>query len=151
MNNDRCKIEEPKIPKNYQIPKIPGYGRWSPIPPVSLSHTPKGYEYPRLAAPDLYDNRPASITLFLAKTNSLPLKYRVQFLRVDAECSVCDDEKEDLEHFILHCARYLEKCQNFLKLQQPYQENKGEHIRNILFNFESREEIEETKVTKQNF
>ena len=94
---------------------------------------------------ELYDNRPSSITLFQARTNSLPLNDRVHFITRSRECPLCGEETENLEHFLLHCPGYTEERRKIDKLQQPYQENKEELIGKILYEFENKEEIENTK------
>ncbi len=37
---------------------------------------------------------------------------------------ICDQQQEDLEHFILICPAYKEQRMRTRKLQQPYQEDK---------------------------
>ena len=97
-------------------------------------------------ADHLYDNRPASTVLFQARTNSLPLHDRTSFLRGgDTKCPVCGGEREDLEHFLLHCEGYSEERKKIMKLQQPYQQDHDSVVINVLFNLENKCDIENTK------
>ena len=75
-------------------------------------------------AENLYDNRPASITLFQARTNSLPLRARVPSLREGGNCPMCEYQEENLEHFILECPGYAEVRVKMIKLQMLQIENK---------------------------
>lgn len=99
----------------------------------------------------LYDNRAASVVLFQARTNSLPLHDRVRFLREDSKCPVCGAEQEDLEHFLLWCKGFEEERKNILKLQQPFQENKEQLIGSVLFDFQDKTEVERLKEVIYNF
>ena len=93
----------------------------------------------------LYDNRAASVVLFQARTNSLPLHDRVRFIREDSKCPLCGAETENLEHFLLWCQGYEEERKNVLALQQPYQENKEQLIARVLFDFQDKTEMERVK------
>ena len=84
-----------------------------------------------------YDNTPASITLYKARTNILPLNDRNRHKtgNVDTNCKVCDSESavEDLEHFLIECPYYLAVKQQSIVLQRPYIENKKEIMGYFLF------------------
>ncbi len=67
----------------------------------------------------------------------------------NAQCVVTKRKTQNTSYYTVQ--EIWKKRRNFRKLQQPYQENEEELIGNILFNFESREEIEETKENIQNF
>lgn len=100
----------------------------------------------------MYDNRPASTLLFQARTNSLPLGNCIYFLRGgDNKCPVCGGEKEDLEHFLLYCEGYSEERKQLCKLQQPYNQDKEQIIKNVLYELENKRDVENTKTTIQKF
>lgn len=58
----------------------------------------------------LYDNRPAFVTLFQARTNSLPLQERIEF-QVDTRCQLCSETTENLEYF---CEGYNEERKKYV-------------------------------------
>ena len=72
----------------------------------------------------IYDNTPSSITLFKCRTNTLQLNDRKRFSGGDTKCIACDDENENLEHFILYCERYQCVRNNSNLFKRPYTENK---------------------------
>lgn len=93
---------------------------------------------------NVYDNRPSSIILFRARTNTLPLNDRNRHGNGSMECKLCGSEREDLKHFLMDC-RELENCRRkVLQLQRPYLENSEETIGRFLFdevNVEDKKEI----------
>ena len=82
-----------------------------------------------------YDNIPASITLFKARTNILPLNDRNRHRQTDesTQCQLCNNNYEDLEHFIIFCPYYREVRNKAIELQQPYIEDKEMLIGKFLF------------------
>jgi hypothetical protein len=54
---------------------------------------------------EIYNNHPASITLFRARTNVLPLNGRTNF-KGSKECVLCKFPNEDLLHFLIECPAY---------------------------------------------
>ena len=56
----------------------------------------------------IYDNTPASVVLFQARTNSLPLEDRKRHESKESTCRLCGEETEDLGHFILSCTKLSE-------------------------------------------
>ena len=87
----------------------------------------------------VYDNKPESIILFQARTNSLPLEDRRRYGGKDTRCPVCQEGQETLEHFLLFCEGYGEERINIRKLHRPYIEDTNKIIRNVLFELESHE------------
>ena len=90
----------------------------------------------------VYDNRQASIVLFKCRTNTLNLNERKRHMGESTKCDLCEEEKEDLKHFILWCPAYEEERRKSDRLQQPYQEDEEELLGSYLF---TNENIEETK------
>ena len=92
-----------------------------------------------------YDNRPASITLYKARINCLPLKDRKRHQNENTTCEVCGEEEENLKHFMLRCKEYEEERKTIitmLELQRPYEEDENQVIGKFLF---KEERIEEKK------
>ncbi len=63
---------------------------------------------------------------------------------------MCGNEKEDLQHFVLHYPAYQEERRWHPGLQQPYQEDEDQVIGRILFENENTN-IENTKETITKF
>ena len=57
----------------------------------------------------VYDNRNASVLLFLARTDSLKLNYERRHSGGDTKCSLCKVENENAVHFIMKCQNLREK------------------------------------------
>ena len=91
---------------------------------------------------DVYDNRPSSIILFRARSNTLPLNDRNRHKNESMECKLCGNEREDLKHFLLDCRELENYRREVVQLQRPYQENSEEIIGRFLFN---KVNVEETK------
>ena len=89
-----------------------------------------------------YDNRPASITLFKARANCLPLKDRKRHQNENTTCEACGEEEENLGHFILRCKEYEEERKTMIELQRPYEEDENQVIGKFLF---KEERIEDKK------
>ena len=66
-----------------------------------------------------YDNRPASTTWFRARTNCLQLNDRNRFGNQETNCKLCEEEVEDLGHFILDCKALELDRRPSLELQRP--------------------------------
>lgn len=94
----------------------------------------------------VYDNRYSSVLLFKAKTGTLPLNEINRHLNGDIKCTICDSEKEDLEHFLLICPEFSEIRTEIRHLQQPYEEDKSKIIGKFLF---EESEIEKKKEVLQ--
>lgn len=71
----------------------------------------------------LYDNTPASIILYMARTNNLNLNDRKRHRNEDTSCSMCGAAVEDLQHFLLRCPAYASQRRAVPALQQPYPED----------------------------
>ena len=82
---------------------------------------------------DIYDNRPASIILYKARANCLPLNDRKRHKNEPTNCDECKGKTEDIYHFILDCPRYSEERQKAYELQQPYRYEKDYIIGEFLF------------------
>ena len=50
---------------------------------------------------DLYDNRPSSEIMYKSRTNNLQLQDRKRHQKGDTKCFMCDEEVEDVKHFML--------------------------------------------------
>ena len=96
----------------------------------------------------IYDNRQTSEILYKCRTNTLKLKDRNRFRNEETKCEMCEEEKEDLKHFLLWCPAYSDVRQKNIKLQQPYKEEEDDIIGELLF---GNENIEETKITIHKF
>ncbi len=75
---------------------------------------------------------------------------RKRFRGESTECVMCGNEREDLQHFILHCPAYQEERRRHPGLQRPYQEDEDQVIARILFENENTD-IENTKETITKF
>ena len=51
----------------------------------------------------IYNNMPASVVLFQARSNTLPLGARKGYTGDKLTCALCGDGEEDQYHFILDC------------------------------------------------
>ncbi len=69
---------------------------------------------------------------------------RKRFKGESTECVMCGNEREDMQHFILHCPAYQEERRRHPGLQRPYQEEEDQVIGSILFENENTN-IENTK------
>ena len=90
-----------------------------------------------------YDNKPSSVILYKARTNTLPLNDRKRHMKENTECINCGYENEDIEHFILSCPAYSQERSREIQLQQPYEENKIDTIGKFLFEENGIEEKKE--------
>ena len=79
----------------------------------------------------IYDNTPASIVLFQARSNTLPLEARK---RDDKECKLCGKDEENQHHFLLECEKLTEERLRLPRLQRPHPENTNSVLRDFLFN-----------------
>ena len=52
---------------------------------------------------DSHDGRPDTIVWFRARTDCLRLADRNRHVGGETDCSMCEEETEDLTHLILHC------------------------------------------------
>ena len=84
---------------------------------------------------DIYDNRPASTTLYKARTNTLQINDRNRHINKETSCMICGDinKKEDIYHFVLHCTGYIDERRKIRELQQPYLENEENILGSFLF------------------
>ena len=83
----------------------------------------------------VYDNRPSSGIWFRARANTLQLNDRNRHSNKETNCLTCGHQSiiETIEHFILDCTTYNSERQQFIELQQPYNENKDKVIGQFLF------------------
>ncbi len=70
----------------------------------------------------VYDNSEASVLLHKCRSNNMNLGERKRFKGDSTECIMCGNEREDLQHFILHCPAYHEERRKHPGLQRPYQD-----------------------------
>ena len=90
-----------------------------------------------------YDNRPASTIWFRARTNCLQLNDRNRFGNQETSCKLCQEELEDLEHFILDCkALELERSYSIV-LQRPRLLDRDETLGNFLYSHDAMENKKE--------
>lgn len=89
-----------------------------------------------------YDNRPASVIMYRARTATLPLKDRQRHIGQSTECDLCGADLEDLKHFILECSdeRISEKRCKSINLQKPFQEDSEVILGTFLFDLDHMEE-----------
>ena len=67
----------------------------------------------------------ASVVLYRARTNFLPLENRKRHTNEDTTCKLHKQEKGNLwQHFLFTCPAYQEHRTEIRKLQQPYPEDK---------------------------
>ena len=88
-----------------------------------------------------YDNKFSSKLLFKARSNTLNLKIENRHKNGDTSCDLCNEEKEDLVHFLLDC-KILENKRNINIMTAFHDTNKENMVGKILH---SKEEIEEVK------
>lgn len=91
-----------------------------------------------------FDNNPSSIVYYRARSNCLALNDRKRHTKEDSTCVLCNQECEDIEHFLLLCPVYSTERVYSIHLQQPYNEKKNEIIGRFLFD---KDDIEEKKET----
>ena len=84
----------------------------------------------------IYDNTPASVVLFQARTNSLPLEDRKRHESKETTCRLCGEETEDLGHFILICTKLSEIRSQISPLQRPYISDKSYILKTFVFDTE---------------
>ena len=84
-----------------------------------------------MQASPIYDNTPASIVLFQARSNTLPLEARKRY---DKECKLCGKDEENQHHFLLECEKLTEERLRLPRLQRPHPENTNSILRDFLFN-----------------
>ena len=85
--------------------------------------------------------------LFRARTNTLELNDRQRFnnerTERDTRCRLCEEEYENLEHFLIHCKK-LEEERNPRIMKKNKGNNDENTVGNILFDIESKD-LEDTK------
>ena len=95
----------------------------------------------------IYDNRWSSVLLFRARANALELNDRQRFnnerTERDTRCRLCEEEYENLEHFLIHCKK-LEEERNPRIMKKNKGNNDENTVGNILFDIESKD-LEDTK------
>ena len=87
-----------------------------------------------------YDNRESSKYFFQARTNTLPLNTTRRHTGGDTKCELCDNENEDLIHFLIDC-KGLEHKRNKYIMQKNLNEDKEMMIGSILFGKNDKEKI----------
>ena len=92
----------------------------------------------------IYDNTPASVVLFRARSNTLPLGTRKRYVGEDTTCALCGDGEETQYHFILECIQLSEERLGIPRLQKPHPEDTTQVLKDFLFN-ENQEEMEHNK------
>ena len=76
-----------------------------------------------ICIPKMYDNKPASVIWFRARSNCLMLNNRNGFSDGDTKCILCGVNKEDLINFILECIELSYERGNSIALQRPWTEH----------------------------
>ena len=71
----------------------------------------------------IYDNTYSTDIMFPARTNTLKLGWRKAHANESTKCPMCDEEEENLEHFILNCRGLQEIREISVMLQRPYSES----------------------------
>ena len=87
-----------------------------------------------------YDNRDSSKYLFQARTNTLPLNTIKRHTGGDTKCELCDNENEDLIHFLIDC-KELENKRNKQIMEKNLNQDKEVMAGKILFGKEDKEDI----------
>ena len=93
----------------------------------------------------IYDNTPALVILFQARSNSLHLEDRKRHVGEETLCRLCQKECENLVHFILKCEKLNETRKAIPPLQHPQKEDDEEILKDFLFNEKQNEEEMEKK------
>ena len=88
-----------------------------------------------------YDNRDSSTYLFQARSNTLQLNNRNRHISGDTKCELCNNDNEDLIHFLIDCEGLKHKRKNNI-MDKYRNQNKEVMAGNILF---SKGDIEEIK------
>ena len=87
------------------------------------------------------------VLLFRARANALELNDRQRFnnesTERDTRCRLCEEEYENLEHFLIHCKK-LEEERNPRIMKKNKENNDENTVGNILFDIESKD-LEDTK------
>ncbi len=86
------------------------------------------------------DNRDSSKYLFQARTNTLPLNTTKHHTGGDTKCELCDNENEDLIHFLIDC-KELENKRNKQIMEKNLNQDKEVMAGKILFGKEDKEDI----------
>ena len=87
-----------------------------------------------------YDNRDSSKYLFQARTNTLPLNITRRHTGGDTKCELCNNENEDLIHFLIDC-KELEHKRNQQIMEKKQNQNKELMAGSILFGKEDKENV----------
>ena len=87
-----------------------------------------------------YDNRKSSTYLLQARTNTLPLNTERRHKGGDTKCELCNEENEDLIHFLIDCPG-LEQKRNKEIMMTYKSQDKEIMAGNILFTKEKKEEV----------
>lgn len=94
----------------------------------------------------LYDNSSASTILFWSRTGTLDLNYKNKKSNGQVNCTMCKENIEDTEHFILYCKSLNNTRRYIVGLQQPYKESTTETLADfLLFNTEDQDTIARNK------
>ncbi|XP_068221972.1 uncharacterized protein [Palaemon carinicauda] len=92
----------------------------------------------------IYDNTFASVISFRARTNTLKLNIVNRHNGGNVNCNFCENEEEDLIHFLLFCQEYRKERNEVIELQQPYEEDPKKIVGLFLFsetNIEKKKEV----------
>ena len=90
-----------------------------------------------------YENNRRADLWFRTKTNCLYLGDRN---RSDKRCKLCGHEREDLEHFLIHCPSLEDTRRKSTYLQRPLRESNQETMTIFIF---SKEDTEHRKTTNE--
>ena len=80
-----------------------------------------------------YRNNFQSVLLFKLRSNTLNLEVRNRFKGESTICKMCNEDEEDLFHFMLHCRMLQDIRINRIELQRPIGENEEATVGDFLF------------------
>lgn len=82
----------------------------------------------------IYDNSPGSVILYRARANCLQLNDRKRHTEEKrTSCPLCEEDYEDLDHFLLQCGILREIRAENIMLQRPFEKESEMTIGNFLF------------------
>ena len=80
-----------------------------------------------------YYNNSKSLLMYRYRTNTLNLNDRKRYKNENTKCDLCEEENENMEHFLLECKALDNERKEIVELQRPRIENKNELLSQILF------------------
>lgn len=137
-NEIGIKMEEVKLMKKYDIEKrinIWDTKKWKEEMERKTSLNIYRAEKQNIGQKDetIYDNTIASTLLYKARSNTLQLNDRKRFIEESTNCPLCNEEYEDMTHFILVCQELSEVRRKNILLQYPMEKETDKTIGKLLF------------------